>query len=307
MTTNLVGNGVIGAGEYVTRSNQVVIIPFTLTKGSATTNGQIVAMLPGHPRSLFTVDVNLVPGQFNGGTMQVAGHVFAVQKNQINVVEVKAANVKLDFTGLHDDDDDTLLPRVPGLGVLEAAMKGAYILPLNDGGGNPANNQLDAPFLLNLPGDSRQNDEASFRRQAVGADDFWVVYILASYQHKWTSDHDPNFQTNLWEGGTGGVVWGRVTNLFVVAGGDGAQIFVETIRDRLAFGARAGLEERVLAHEVGHQMGLDHWDVGVAGVTAGPVQPNLMLYTVQSIENDQARFVPQHLHLLRSRIRTPGQ
>jgi len=248
--------------------------------------------------------VALPENTYNNGTLAVAGHVFNVHKNQIDVVEVKHSNVTLNFSGLHDDDDDTVLPRQGVLTVLEAALADAYIVVLNDGGGDLANNQTNAPFVVNQPG-SKYEDEAAFQRQSVGANDFWVVYKLMSYQGPKTRDIDPNFSETAELGVTWGLL-GAFSNAAVAPGARGSQVFVETIRDRLVAGAVAGLEERVLAHEVGHQLGLDHWDQAVPGVPPGPAPTNLMMKSLSAMTNADARFVPMHLHLLRSRVKTPG-
>jgi hypothetical protein len=152
--------------------------------------------------------------------------------------------------------------------------------------------------------------EASFARQAVGSDDFWVAYLLISYQYTALHDHDP------YPGGgaVGGVCWCHSSNTAVTTGGDGTQIFVETIRDRLANGATAGLDPRVTAHEIGHQLGLSHWDSDEPGAPPRPaavpypqnyVPNNLMKRSQENVPNADARFVPQHLHLIRSRVQTP--
>ena len=59
-----------------------------------------------------------------------------------------------------------------------------------------------------------------------------------------------------------------------------------------------GYTARVLAHEIGHQMGLDHLNTGL----------NLMTdygSDLREMSNDQARFDPVHLDILRRRTQTP--
>lgn len=289
MTTNLVGNGVIGAGEYVTRSNQVVIIPFTLTKGSATTNGQIVAMLPGHPRSLFTVDVNLVPGQFNGGTMRVAGHVFAVHKNQINVVEVKAADVKLDFTGLHDDDDDTLLPRVPDASLLTNALAEAYVVPMFD---LPNPNKV-VPLVSNV---RFGTDDSTYfgpyglvgvqrwDTKGLNQPDFWVAYILTCFQGDVMEDADP----------LGEVAETIVGGVTAVPDG-GSLVFEEHLRELVPSSPAVRFyQHRVtVVHELGH---------GLTGAATEPVTR-----CDSALPPCQPTFEPVYLDFIRSSLRPLSQ
>ena len=126
--------------------------------------------------------------------------------------------------------------------------------------------------------------------------------MLISYQYTTASDNDPGL-----ERGTGGLCWAATSNSAVTRGGDGTQVFVETIRDRLSRGAVPGLEARVTAHEIGHQLGLGHWDTSEPGVPVGLVAGNLMKRSMQDVSNADAKFCPQHIHQLRSRVHTPGQ
>jgi hypothetical protein len=305
-TTGLMGNG----DTYVsTQSGDWFNIPFGITGSNGSSpivTGQIIglAVISTIGDSFFTVNTDLTPGLFDGGIINVAGQTFDVFTNGVDTVNVIEQGI-LPFHDLHDDDYDTLLPHSYDLSVLSAALQQAYVSVVDDGGGNTSNNQMNNTFAANL---TTNQIEQSFNRQANGDDAFWVAYVLMSYQYTTDSDFDPDS-----EGGTGGVTLDVSDNCTVESGGVGSQVFVETVRDRLANGGDViGLEARVLAHEVGHQMGLAHWDIDSSGqplpcVTDPIPPPNLMLSYVGDLSNSQATFVPQHLKLLRLRIHTPGQ
>ncbi|MFT5030053.1 MAG: hypothetical protein ACI9VS_002505, partial [Candidatus Binatia bacterium] len=310
VTQGLLGNG----ASFVRMPNGGAFdIPFTIvnSNGTVTLNGQIYAMPPGANDALFFVSPSLTSAAFDNGTITVAGHAFAVDVNTPTSVRttIVAPVPTLDFT-VADDDINTLLPGNSQLGVLTAALADAYIAVLDDEGGTPGNNQTDATFVLNVPNTYKGDLEESFERQAIGLDDYWVAYLLISYQYTTLHDHDP------YPGGgaVGGVCWCHSSNTAVTTGGDGTQIFVETIRDRLANGATAGLDPRVTAHEIGHQLGLSHWDSDEPGAPLRPpavpypqnyVPNNLMKRSQENVPNADARFVQQHLHLIRSRVQTP--
>jgi hypothetical protein len=304
-TFGILGNG---ATYFRVRTNQSFNIPFTLSNGTNAASGQVWNMANTGSNTLFGVSTSLAPHAFDGGTIVVAGQAFGVLVNGVNTVALSNANATLAFAAV-DDDDIGLLPRGHNLGILSAALADAYVHVLDDGGGDLSFNELNRPFLSNVSFLGQNTIETAFNKQASGSDSYWVGYLLISYQGPQDSDHDPNMPG---ENGTGGVAWSQVSNSTDEDGGNGAQIFIETVRDRLAAGALPGLEDRVSAHELGHQLGLDHWDLNpntglpLPGVTDPAPPPNLMSLSVQSVSNSAARFVPQHVHLLRRRTSNPG-
>jgi len=194
-----------------------------------------------------------------------------------------------------DDDDQSLMPQFPDISLMDAAYHHAYIDPAPDGGGEPTNNSSDVDFVANSDG-TASGEEGLFDIDSGGSPQFWVTYALGAYQRTTTADWDPNFPQ---EAGTWGVVWGQVSNTAPAIGGVGTLIFTETIRDTNAnatFSVAPGLAARVLAHEIGHTMGLDH--------IKNPA--NLMRSDQSMVPNASARFLPDHLDLLRGRVNSPG-
>ena len=115
-------------------------------------------------------------------------------------------------------------------------------------------------------------------------DDFWIAYLESGYQYDEQRDKDPDPET-----ATGGVT----ANFQSGVGGDGATIWLETIRDRLADGAVAGLEARIIPHEVGHQFGLGH--------SSGIMSPDL----TNGPLGDDFRFTDNDLDALRDHVESP--
>lgn len=139
-------------------------------------------------------------------------------------------------------------------------------------------------------------------------DDFWIGYLLVSYQADVSADVDPigfflgnapyregilKENTDVYDPNSG-----------VPPGGIGASIFFEVIRDYdlkpppivagdpLAI--RATLSRtRTAPHEVGHQFGLGHNDGRLIG--------GIMSYT------GDLYFTPNHINLMRWRVKSPGE
>ncbi len=196
---------------------------------------------------------------------------------------------------LHDDDDDARLPNTLPMTMMNQAFFEAYHMPLIDGGNDIANNQVgtNASVAFKRNATAAQLDALMQRGSATSeADIFWVVYVCSAWQYNPDSDDDAQS-----EGGTGGVCLCIVNNSVVVTGGDASWVFVETCGDRMSNDspvADAGLIERDVVHEIGHQMGLDH------------LSGTLMNSSQQSVPADTG-FGDIHLHLLRSRIKSPGE
>lgn len=179
----------------------------------------------------------------------------------------------------------------------------AYIRPIFDGGGNAANNSSSIPFVLNVPktqslsGEIAQIDGARDSKNSE-SDDFWVVYVQLGYQYDIDYCWDPPDATT---GAAGGItVLFGITNTAssresVPRGGNGSIIFLEAIRDVLGTLLDDGQD---VPHEVGHQFGL----AGDTKVNSGGVD-----YGIMSYGSSNLTFVPQHVNVLRWRVKSPGQ
>jgi hypothetical protein len=166
----------------------------------------------------------------------------------------------------------------------------AYITPVNDGGGNTANNGT-AAFDLNV-------EQAEYANQILnhygangnGRDDFWVAYIQIAYQGGVLRDFDPNTEANSDLGVTGAVTLNSIGAdcSGMPQGGVYTFSYQEVMHD--AFAAISLANDNVTTpHELGHQFGLDH----IANTLMGSGYNN-------------NNFAPDHLHILRCRVRSPG-
>jgi hypothetical protein len=172
----------------------------------------------------------------------------------------------------------------------------AYIHPVYDEAGvEPTADRDNVPFALNVPDDSASIENRGKLGRDSGnheRDDYWVVYVQMAYQGHVKQDNDPA----KGEGATLGVGFcatahDATSTADVPQGCDVSLVFLETIQDN-----KRG-EDMTLPHEVGHQFGLAHGPQGRCGwgiMSSG-------------CSSDPSRFLPQHLNMLRWRMKSPGQ
>jgi len=150
-------------------------------------------------------------------------------------------------------------------------------------------------------------------------DDFWVAYFIISYQCPHAKDLDPIFelQNYPWQGvslahtadclnspvcpplQTGNDP--PIITQTVPAGGEGAFIFMETIRDFTAKWTTQTIGERLTApHELGHLFGVDGDEPGTLWKIMGYPRFDIG-------ETDSVEFHPEHINIIRSRVRSPGR
>lgn len=157
----------------------------------------------------------------------------------------------------------------------------AYIRPIYDLPGN----QDDVPFLLNIPDDDTFL-LASYRFDNSGrkTSQFWIIYLLNSYQHDSNRDADPEN-----EGAILGIV-DDVTDSEPGVIGEGASIFVEPVSEATSqepFGAGCRANAAA-AHEIGHLFGAEHED----GALMGSSCSNPLFFSPRSLGKIRSILIP---------------
>jgi hypothetical protein len=221
--------------------------------------------------------------RFVPGTLTNGGHSFSVVSNttganfQVTVnnvgqtTPVQGSFTLVDDDGLKDGDD------VPGpvTSLLAENFKPAYVTAVFDGGGNPANDQNDAPFNLNV---SNEESQAQQSRQSSSAADFWTTHCLGAFQYRKDMDNDPDGE-GCWQG---------------VSSGKSALVFVEQNRE---YGQMAeSYRGHILLHEVGHAFRLpDEYSCSPTPIEKyGESYDGIMYWVWKGV------FVPQNLACIRS-------
>ncbi len=176
---------------------------------------------------------------FVDGTLSVGGG------SNVSIVAVNAAARQLTTSALnipctiHDDDDDTLLRKVPDTSTMAAAYQPAHVAPVYDVG----DNNMNVPFILNVA----NNDPAiiasfDWDTRSQNAPDYWIAYVLESYQGQASDqDNDPDSEIS-----TLGVTPG---------GGGGSLIFLELIQSHEGITDPVSEERDTVVHETGHAVG----------------------------------------------------
>jgi hypothetical protein len=233
---------VTGNGDTFVVNASGFSLPAQIVQGGVTNSvGQVIALT----NSVFTITGDLGTNQYAGATFQVVGVAFTIAANTNTTVTVSGAPT-LPFV-LHDDDDDTILPRLPDTSDLARAFRPAYVIPFSD----LANAATNAPFVANL-----NNDSGSYMRtlyafdnvSTEGSPDFWTVYVIGSFQQLTALDGDPSREP---------AVLGEVDDI----NGQGAMIFLEALRETPATSYVS--EQYTVSHEVGHLFNGDHLDLGL--------------------------------------------
>ena len=207
----------------------------------------------------FTLNVTggaLLAGH-NGGTITVAGVAMGITGVNVAMSQVTVGAAPAITIRLHDDDDDNGtfgLPTTLLTGFMSDSdtvannlYAAAYIRPkFNEGGMAGADTQTVPPIL-----NTESPNVYLWGSRANNSNRYWVVYLLGARQdsfRKLRSDRDSNS-----EGSTGGSTSSAAS---------GSLIYEESIRERgpTAAGGVFVLERRIVTHEVGHQMRLNHGD-----------------------------------------------
>ena len=272
-------------------------VAFTITKGTNTLAGDMTDLAFAGTESTLTVGgIVMTNDQFKDGTVTIRGVGYGVKGNTAGTV-VTTTKVLIDFIAV-DDDDNSVLPNAgyADTSLMAQGFMAAYILPINDGGGAATNDTTTVVSTVNMP-NAQPAFEAFFLRDSAPneKDSFWVVYVLSTFQDTPNDDWDSDGTAG--EGGTGGVTWSLTSTSVLKRGGQGSSANRETIRDRLTNGtkAKAGLEARVITHEVGHQFGLGH-------------NTDIMFVTNQDGPLGAAfHFSNMDQNLLRGRVKSPGE
>jgi hypothetical protein len=179
---------------------------------------------------------------------------------------------------VHDDDDDSLLAKLPDVGAMGAAYREAYVLPVYDVG----DYNMNVPFALNVQDTQGAFAAMDWDSRSQNATSFWVAYVLAGFQGPRApgpqgpvADSDPNSETAL----------GGATVPPPSQGGPpggGSLVFLEGHQVHEGYANPISEEQITVVHESGH---------AVANNGDEPVTGN---------NNRDPTFTSKYLDLIRS-------
>jgi hypothetical protein len=264
--------------------------------------------------------VNLNP--YFGGKLKVGGGSVLKINGVINNIFLETANLSI----LAEIEDDDGLPEIAiSSDEFLDPLKSAYLLPILF-----AHNSEEAlPFANHIYDDKWLTVVApKCNLQALENEFFWGGYVSGGWEESSLGDHDSNSETdlllalpanNLFHHSTyfgltvpipmnlpGGDM---TSNSKIGIGGTYSVVYNETIEDWYNLPVVNDIFPqigRVTIHELGHQFGLNHPDVGLptAGCENSVVlnQPSIMDTTPVFV----ASFTKRQLHFMRSRKQSPG-
>jgi len=247
--TNMAQSVVEGNGDDFVRSPAGFSIPAEIVSGASTINaGQVIGM----SGSAFNITANLGTTSYAGAILRVAGTGFTIAANTPSNITVNGS-AQIPFY-LHDDDDDSILPRNPDTSDLARAFQPAYVAVLFD----LPNPTPVAPFVPNFPNDATATLRAAFQFDNVAteaAPSFWTVYVISAYQLETHSDNDPVPSPPPLP--SEGATFGSVDDF----NAQGALIFLECLREYPPTPTVS--EAFTVSHEVGHLFDGRHPDGGL--------------------------------------------
>lgn len=203
----------------------------------------------------------------------------------------------------------------------------AYLIYQLDGGGQGVS-QPDIPFIGNLSHPTHDWPIIESKRESKNSESdlFWIVYICHAWQYHFY-DADPNFKDTVLWGATltlSACTPNFTSNVSLAKGLEISTVFGETFFDAPP-SPPINTMSLIIAHEVGHQFGLDHGTIYVdnngdgcpetentsshdPGISSSEFSAwGLMTSGSNATSSTTTSFIPRHIHFIRSRVKSPGQ
>lgn len=318
--------------------SKVLPLAFELvdSAGNAVASGEVQEILNPTNNTIFSYELDVQTGRLpaapgsNGYRLRLGVDNMAnsVQVIQVDTTNSRVVSDSLSIGFLLWDDDarpkDNLLPydfTVDSLGLLDdmKAYNEAFVEPISVS--QMVNSLHTTKFQANLPTDDDMeayynnlfddNLDADIKKLESSTQNkrIWLAYCMAAFQtFIWRRDNDPNSEANPdpidsqlnqqfeYSGiNLGATPSAQGTDAVKLArGSHSSYIPFETFRDYFGSSSLIG---RSIAHEIGHQFGLGHLQSRGA---------NLMNEALDGAQNNNGRFHPIHLNLIRSRKFNPG-
>lgn len=283
--------------------------------GTNSQSGTVTAAVHQGAQTVVTLSVTPDADRYIPGTIKIHNTNYAVQSytgNQLTIngnPNLNQINNK-NFTIWDDDDYDsdnnpdngdeseTSITSLNAFTKLQATDNAstnvylpAYIMPVYDGGGGAFNGSANGN--VNIATAVIALNRINAHRGSVGSDEFWVSYFQVGYQGAALKDMDPDSEF-------GDIELGMTPSLGFAntitgcsgtpAGAVGSIIYQETQRDLFADLSESN-DDLTVPHELGHQFGLD-------GDTDG--------WGLMGVDTNDAEIKPDHLHIIRCRVKSPG-
>jgi hypothetical protein len=175
---------------------------------------------------------------FQGGKLSVGGGAEVTINTAAGGTQMVATSAMNIPCVLRDDDDNTLLPKLPDTSLMIAAYKPAYVVPFYDVG----DYNMNVPFAPNITAaEATATGVMDWDSQTVNAPDFWVAYLLTAFQHATIKDADATSEIQTLGATQGG------------AGGSLVYREVHQIHEGISDPVRE--EQITVVHETGHAVG----------------------------------------------------